>query len=195
MGTDHRTPTWKVLTGAAVVVFVLGAPLAVRSAGPERSAPRVRGLTADAAQLLAAARTRSATATRLLDQLEASDLIVLVTTVGRLPKRNGDLMLLSARGPTRYVRVRVSLDQPTAEHVIALLAHELQHAVEVAGAPDVRNDVGMACLYQRIGVESHTDHFETDRACEVQKVALREARRTRSSRPIANPSVVCQNPR
>ena len=50
----------------------------------------------------------------------------------------------------RYVRVSMRPNLPTAE-AIAMLAHELQHVVEVIDHPDVRSDASLAALYQRIG--------------------------------------------
>ena len=50
----------------------------------------------------------------------------------------------------RFLSVEVDDRSPKAI-VLAMLGHELQHAVEIANAPDVTNDDGLAALYRRIG--------------------------------------------
>jgi hypothetical protein len=49
--------------------------------------------------------------------------------------------------------------------MIAVIAHELQHAVEVAGDPGVVDDAGLVALYRRIGHNSAGGHsYDTDAA-------------------------------
>jgi hypothetical protein len=58
---------------------------------------------------------------------------------------------------------------------VSWLAHELQHAVEVAGAPEVRSGAQMAALMKRIGRSREAGRqFETDGAIECGRQAGRE---------------------
>jgi hypothetical protein len=62
----------------------------------------------------------------------------------------GRVAFIAATAARRYVLVTLNsrLPGPT---LIGLLGHELQHAVEIAGAAEVVNDSMMARLYERIG--------------------------------------------
>ena len=81
------------------------------------------------------------------------------------------------RGRTRYLLIRIDRFKISVREQIALLGHELQHALEVASAPEVRDASGMAQLYRRIGWEGQKDHFESEAAKSVaQKVRTQLAR-------------------
>ncbi len=63
------------------------------------------------------------------------------------------LSLLAAPAGRRYVRV--SIDRRlTGCQRIAILGHELQHAVEIAESRRVTDDASLADLYRRIGFHS-----------------------------------------
>ena len=74
---------------------------------------------------------------------------------------DGRLTFISAVGGYRYVHVRVAR-LAAADVQIALIGHELQHAVEIADAPDVVDRPSLAREYQRIGFLEPATH---DRAC------------------------------
>jgi len=62
------------------------------------------------------------------------------------------------------------------------LAHELWHAVEIAGAPEVRDRASLLRLYQRIGEGFRAGgrmEMETQRAQATQATVLNELRRGR----------------
>ena len=62
----------------------------------------------------------------------------------------------------RYVRASISTEL-TFDQMIATVAHELQHAVEVIEDPSVQDERGLVALYQRIGEPSRaaTSGWET----------------------------------
>jgi hypothetical protein len=65
--------------------------------------------------------------------------------------------------------------------LIAWMGHELWHAVEVAGAPEVRDQATLLRLYQRIGVAGASGTTaETTKAQEVWMRVLHEARANRA---------------
>ena len=79
----------------------------------------------------------SETFRRLVDRLRRSDVIVYVECGGgRDRSSDGRLTFVSAVGGLRYVHVRVAR-LAAADVQIALIGHELQHAVEIANAPNV----------------------------------------------------------
>jgi hypothetical protein len=109
----------------------------------------VRGADAKARLLLQEGAARSATFRTLLEALEPSDVIVYVET-GALD-RPGQLLFVTAGPDYRFLRIAIRVPGRDAE-LIAWLAHELQHAVEIAAARDVRDGRGVLGLYQRIGL-------------------------------------------
>ena len=99
---------------------------------PSRLSIRVRPVGDKANQLLREGAARSAAFAALLETLERTDLIIYITT-GGAPGPN-HLRLACATGTARFVRIAINA-QDAETNLIAGLAHELQHAVEVANAP------------------------------------------------------------
>src|SRR6476646_251732 len=94
---------------------------------------------------------QSATFAALLRRLEQSDLLVYVETVPRLAGAlEGRFIIQPAAHGFRYVRIQIAL-RGTPSDVIAVLGHELRHAVEVADARSVVDEAGLKALYRRIG--------------------------------------------
>jgi hypothetical protein len=110
---------------------------------------RVRGADAKARLLLQEGDARSATFRTLLEALAPSDLIVYVET-GAFD-RPGQLLFVTAGPDYRFLRISIRVPGRDAD-LIAWLAHELQHAVEIAAAREVRDGHAVLGLYQRIGL-------------------------------------------
>lgn len=113
---------------------------------------RVRTSDARVQMLMLKGVRRSATFASLITALNATDVIVYIEPVRHLPPLlSGRLLLIpqSPRGP-RYLRIQVMTHTP-GNDLIATIGHELQHALEVAAASDVRDQMGMERLYQQIG--------------------------------------------
>ncbi len=165
---------------AALAVLVLavgaGAPAGAAPEPPTTAFRHVRGVSDEAVRMLGAGRSRSATIASLLDAIEQSDLIVMVDIRRQLPIKTGALNLVTIAGDLRVISIRVSRNQPTAEHVMALLAHELRHAVELSAAPEVRDVYALARFYERLGWMWRNGGYETTAACETEAHALRELR-------------------
>jgi len=85
----------------------------------------------------------------------------------------GDMRMLSATPSWRYLVVRVDASR-SPEDQMEFLGHELQHAREVAGATDVRDEAGLARLMARIGRQTGRGTFETDAAVQVSRQVRRE---------------------
>ena len=90
----------------------------------------------------------------LVAQLDASDLVVYVESDQVMPDRlQGRLTFVSSAGGRRYVRVGIACGVRGAQQT-AIIGHELQHAVEIAGAPSVVDEPSLAAEYRRIGFPS-----------------------------------------
>lgn len=126
----------------------------------------VRALSPGAIELIWESVARSSIVEDLLRQLEETGVVVYLTDVmpGAVSGPVSHLVYLANDETARYVLVRIDRWRSTPFERIALLGHELQHALEVAGAPEVRDARGLAKLYRRIGWESQKDKFETEAA-------------------------------
>ena len=127
-----------------------------------------------ATTVLRAAAATSPTVVGLLADLEQTDVIVIIVT-GRLPGRvNGHTRIVTAAGGARYLRIVLKIPNAT-ERLIATLGHELCHAMEIAGMPDVRDEASFAAAYRRVGVAMARDGvFETDAAVQTGNRVARE---------------------
>ena len=104
--------------------------------------------------LLARGMARSSTFTALMRALDHTDVIVYVEMNRGLPPTVAGRLLFAtaAKDGPRYLRVQIS-EGGTINMQVAAIAHELQHALEVAHAPDVRDEAGLERFYVRIGTQ------------------------------------------
>jgi hypothetical protein len=104
----------------------------------------------------------SATFRALVERIQRSDLVVYIAP-GTLDARlRGRLKFMGASGNTRYLRIEVGWLGSEARS-IAALGHELQHAVEVADAPEIRDEASFGREFARIGYPSSAVQFGEDR--------------------------------
>jgi len=138
------------MVGAAVVACTLALAPGVNApdsaAVLERSSFHVRSTDPRALAWIQGGAEGSQTFRELLNRLSTSDLIVYVQVVDRLNNAFGHTYIVKATETVRYVRVEVVPSGNFAE-MIALVGHELQHAVEIAGAPKVRDRQTLAQFY------------------------------------------------
>jgi hypothetical protein len=107
----------------------------------------VRATDPRAQEWISAGRSASRTFRTLLNRLSQSDLIVYVEIVDRIiGGAAGHMYFVTATGSARYVRIEVVASGDFGG-MVALVGHELQHAVEVADAPRVRDKSTLAMLY------------------------------------------------
>ncbi len=135
----------------------------------------VRPVDRIAAVLLQNGATRSATFRTMIETLERSDLIVFVETRALPPKVEGRLQLMAAGRDCRYIRISVGIPGFETD-LVGWLAHELHHAVEVAGAPEIRDQQSLLRFYHRVGFV-HENAAETLEAQQTQRVVPNEMRK------------------
>ena len=114
------------------VVFGDPAPIGshVRAANAQ-----IRGLIDDSA-------ARSAIVRDLLARLGCSDVIVYVEMTASPEIPRGRTKLVTASPGVRFLRIGINRSMAGTD-LPALLAHELQHAVEIAERDEVRDDEGV----------------------------------------------------
>jgi hypothetical protein len=140
---------------------------------PMAMVTRVR-TTAGTAPLLEQA-TQSATVRDLLSRLAATDVIVYIELTPSPAIPLARTKLVTVTETARFLRIGVNFLVPPRD-APALIAHELQHAVEIAEREDVRSDDDIRRLYARIGHRHGTDSYETDAARLVERRTREELR-------------------
>ena len=150
---------WLVL--GVVTLAPARSPLLPEYAHVRATNPRVARLIDDAV-------VRSVTFARLYRRLHESDVILFVELSQELkPKLAGRLVFVSATPLVRYLRADIRADLDRWD-LIATIAHEMQHAIEIAEAYEVRDRHGVDLLYRRIGASPGWSHsFDTDEARNV----------------------------
>ena len=137
-------------------------------------------------QVLKEGARRSTTFKALVDRIEASNVIVYVA-INPVMKSNlsGMLTWMTRTGDYRYVRASIRPDL-TFDQMIATLAHELQHAVEVIEDESVVDEKSLVALYRRIGHQNSNvapARWETTAA---QQAGFRVRRELGSAPPAAS---------
>src|SRR5512138_397738 len=109
----------------------------------------VRTTEPQIARIVATGIARSATFRRLIDTMNASDVIVYLEPKLSRSALSGYLAhRVVAAGTVRYVKIAVDL-HGGEDRLVGLVAHELQHAVEVAQAPSIRDSAAMVRLFEQ----------------------------------------------
>lgn len=135
-----------------------------------------RPLDPVAAEAFAHAVEQSATARRLVERLESSNVIVHIQSSRGLPLGlSGMTRFVASRG-FRYLRITINVDLPYRART-AILAHELQHACEVADS-DADDAAGLREVFEHQGHRSG-NLFETTAAIATERNVRLELRTDR----------------
>ncbi len=146
------------------------------SAAEQGPAPRIRTTEARIAALLLDGVQQSPTMRAVVDQVEAGKVVVYVRTVLWLPREHvASVAWIGVSAPYRFVRVSLKAMVP-AKTTIARLAHELEHVLEVQGAPSVTDELSLRTFYEQIGfaTSSSGSDWETAGARWIGEQVLRE---------------------
>jgi hypothetical protein len=148
--------------------------------GPAPYVPHVRVRHAALEPFLREAIERSATTREMVATLDASDVIVYFELMPRMPASlPGGLGFAATAGRFRYLRIALNPTN-TRKQMIAMIGHELQHAVEIAAEPTIRNTRDLQKHYKRIGIAGSGDEmWDTKAAREVGRIVAREVKQSR----------------
>jgi hypothetical protein len=165
-------PLVLLVAAATASSFTSATPQNVRGASPRETA------------LIQALVARSATARTLTAQIGAEPVIVYVEIRLSMPRGHGATRLAATTSSTQFIRITLG-PGGHPDDLAALLAHELQHALEIARA-GVRNSDDLRRLYRAIGEERAASvAFETVAAQEVGALVRQEL--SRRSGPVRMP--------
>jgi hypothetical protein len=151
--------------------------LALALMAQDASSPHVRSTEPKFLALIDAGISGSATFRRLIVTLNDSDVIVYVEPIRtRRPLRGYLSHNIIARGQYRYLRIAVEI-AGSERRLVPLLAHELQHAVEVAHAREVRDPESLERFFKRLAIGfgcGLSTCFETRAAMSVEYIVEEE---------------------
>jgi hypothetical protein len=156
------------IASSVVVLLITAVPCMAETV------PHLRGTSSKEAHIIRDLLDRSSTARALANELETTDLIVYVELTPA--ERAGRAATRFVVATERYRFLRVVLGAMThPRERAALLAHELQHAVEIGRARDVRDIAGLQRLYRQIGEDRKARFaFETSAARAITARVHRE---------------------
>lgn len=151
------------------------------------TAQQVRGRNPESQQLLDEVIEASPTVARLVHEIDQHDVIVIVELGELTPDAHGELTLAAVAHEWRYLWIRLADGAPFYE-MGGRLAHELQHALEVASHENVRNQEDMVRLFGRIGMGPTGGPYETYEALAAGRDVRRELWGMSPPKPAAPPA-------
>jgi hypothetical protein len=161
-----------------LAISTLSLWLAVGTSAPIES--HVRSSLSSLMAVIDWGRATSPTFASLVDELDSQAVIVYVEPFTRpRPGLDGATMhTIFSHGGLRYLWIGVN-PQRTRERLVALIAHELQHALEIARAPEVVTEAATDRLFERIGFKCGRACQETKEARDVEERVLDEVSASR----------------
>jgi len=146
--------------------------------------PRVRSTERSMISMIREGYDRSPTFRELVDTLQGSNVVVMIQP---LPCAGGRIRscLVSVNGShrERHIRIKIDPQHTVGDWLIAAIAHELQHAVEIAERPDVIDAASAIALYRRIAFgqcrDGLSEECETERALEIETTVRDELHKAR----------------
>lgn len=181
----RRTTAWRSAAPFLLPVLLIGAG----DAGAQSAPSHVVAKQSRLAGALRDGVTRSPTLAALVATLDASDVVVHLHDGACDGSTESCLMLASAGSSPRVVRVHFRLASARRHGVlerydglIAQIAHELQHAVEIASDASVVDARTLSARFQRIGRGRPTARgtaYETEAALRVGRKVGEELRGVR----------------
>jgi hypothetical protein len=171
-----------------ILVLGLGLSFAVQQNAPIQ---HVRSSEPWILALINAGLARSATFRQLVDTLNASNVIVYIESQVMRERRQIHRESLDAylihhvvdKGGYRYLRIGLGA-RGSNRRLIGVLAHELQHAVEIARAPEIRDDEKLENFFSRSSLpfDCAGSCYETQEAKDIQRT-VNEELAARAARP------------
>ena len=187
VATERSAAGRDLAMGGAIVLALLLGALGVSSHDAARQGEvvrlvRVKPTDAEIRRLVIDGHQRSGTFRALMDELHQSNMIV---TIQFGPCGNGRIRScvsdVQTDGRQRFVRVKVDT-RTTDDRLIATIAHELQHAVEIGRDPEVTTSDQALALYRKIALGScgqgMSEKCETQAALDVEARVNDELART-----------------
>ena len=155
--------------------------LPTNAVGPRPYVSHVRVRHAELEPFLREAVEKSATTRALVAALDASDVIVYLEVLpGMGPSLPAGIRYAGSGGRFRYLRIALNPVNSRAQ-MIAMIGHELQHAVEIAAEPTIRSRHDLQEHYERVGIIGRAGNtWDTEAARDAGRIVFREVARSRA---------------
>ena len=168
--------TVRSLTLLCLLVATPSLSIAAESIPESPRRPPIRSTDRRLRSLLEEGLRLSPTLRTLVARLRTSDVVVYLQCDGPAGP-DGRLTFLSSVGGYRYVVVRMARFPRMQQ--IAMMAHELQHVVEIAETPAIVDGQSLVREYRRIGYENPRSQlpgvsFDTQAAVKAGEQVLKE---------------------
>jgi hypothetical protein len=136
---------------------------------------RLRAASPHVGELIGEGIRRSRTFATLVTELHRTNVIIYVESSMGLPVDvAGRILFAGAAGEQRYLRVQVRATMGR-DQMIAVIAHELRHALEVADEQSVVTEKTLEDFYRRVGDSPHAGGgYDTEAARVVQRIVRNE---------------------
>jgi hypothetical protein len=145
----------------AALSAVAGQPAAAQAG------PRVRSHSARIVAAIARGTGSSPTFRRLVETIDATDGLVFVDEgICRVGVRACLVPTVTVAGPSRVLHILVNLRKAQGCGTVAMIGHELQHAIEVLGHPGIRTDIQVYNFFDLVG-RTGAGRFETKAAIQA----------------------------
>ena len=161
--------------------------LALALVAPMPASAEIRAMSPALSALVDEGMSRSASFRALIARIERSDLIVyLREEYASMGSLRGSLTFVASAGGSRYLLIRLAARSRTRR--LSTLAHELQHAVEIAERPDIVDEASLFRAYAHFGTSDRSNasgrgrRVDTDAAVAVGDRVWREAFSARRER-------------
>jgi hypothetical protein len=139
--------------------------------------PHLRTNDSRLRETLALGRATSPTLRQIIDEIDRSDVVAYIRFEHQPPHVAAHVLFMALAGGRRYLHVGVDEGLRGAE-LIGILAHELQHAAEIARDRSVVDVATLRTLYARIGFAAGNDfraeRFDSSAAIDAGKRAAKE---------------------
>jgi hypothetical protein len=164
---------WRGMVGVMLITIVTTGG---RNVNAQTGSPRIRPEDGAIRALIDRGMERSATFRDLNTRLDNANVIVYV----RFSRCSGGvaacLFWASADTVARRLLIKIDRFGRSPDELTALLAHELQHANEVAADPDIKDLASFEKSFASIG-RKHAAGFETEEAGKILKRVAAELSR------------------
>ena len=133
---------------------------------------RVKPVDAEMRRLVLSGHTRSATFRALMAEIHQTNVVVVIQ-FGQCAKGRVRSCVSHVESDSRQRHIRIKVNTNTTnDRLIATIAHELQHALEIAREPEVTNSDQALALYRRIAIgrcgQGLDELFETEAALQIE---------------------------
>ena len=158
----------------------IGAFILLAANGEAAEFEHVRSGEASIRVLLRNGYERSATFRMLVDDIDSRPGVVYVASTIRLSRHMDGALLHKLGGSPDVPILRVLIRTGIAgDYAIGILAHELQHVLEVLRAGSPADSAAMATLFGSLDDQTADSKFETEDARAITSLVLTELRANR----------------